>query len=155
MPSKNTRAFTIPADIQREIETRTGDNASEAVSTIIRRYAALLAESRSRNRHTFTPAELTFLRDSLSDAVTGASIENALMVYTDLLDGGCPLGGTPGVDVAALTDRIAALSATDKIALVDSIERARIAEARGKRIVVTDPDRSPFMPPPRIILTDD
>lgn len=132
MPSKNTRSFVIPADTQREIETRTADNASETVSTIIRRYAALLAESRNRNRHTFTPAELVFLRESLSDAVTGASIENALMVYTDGGD-----GDAPGVDVPALRDRLTALSATDKIALIDAIERSRVAESRGKRIIVT------------------
>jgi hypothetical protein len=132
MPSKNTRAFVIPADIQREIETRTADNASATVATMLRRYTALLAESRSRNRHAFTPDELTFLRSSLSDAVTGASIEHALTVYTDALD-----ADTTGIDLPGLMDRVAALSATDKIALVDSIERARIQERAGKRIIVT------------------
>jgi hypothetical protein len=134
MPSKNTRAFVIPDDIQREIAARTADNASAALATMLRRYAALLAESRNRNRRTFAPEELTFLRTALSDAVTGASIEHALTVYTDGNE-----ADAAGIDLSELLDRIDRLSATDKIALVDSIERARIAERAGKRIVATAP----------------
>jgi hypothetical protein len=135
MPSKHTRSFVIPADVQREIDIRTADNASAALATMLRRYAALLAESRRHHRATFTAAELTFLRDLLADATTGQSVATAL----DLVNESPAIAVPDGIDMASLDARLRALDPVDDIALLDSIERARIQERAGKRIVVTPP----------------
>jgi carbohydrate-binding DOMON domain-containing protein len=132
VPSKDQHTIVIPPDVWAEVEKRTPPGyggGSAAIATMLRRYVALLAESRTRNRDTFTPDELMLIRDALAGSASGADVSNALMVYTD--------GGDMEPLAAATLAKIEALSPTDKIALVDSIERSRIQEAAGKRIIAT------------------
>jgi len=135
MPSQHRHNLVIPPDAWAEIEKRTPPGfggESDAATTMIRRYVALLAESRMRNRDTFTGPELAFLRDGLAGATTGQTLEDALMVFANEHTA-APIG----VDVDDLYDRIRALPAVDKMGFMDSIERSRVAEAQGKRIITT------------------
>lgn len=67
MPSKHQRTIVIPPDVWAEIEKRTTPGyggQSAAIATMLRRYVALLAESRQQHRTTLSMcrAMLTLIR---------------------------------------------------------------------------------------------
>lgn len=118
------------AEIERELDTRAGsaERNSTARRDLERYYAVLRAE--------LAAARLTLPEASLiMDALNGTRMDHVSyrLLWAEIVEAmeDADLAGKWGVSAEALTERLRALTPAQSMAIVDAIERAWAAVARG------------------------
>jgi hypothetical protein len=117
--------ISLQPELTAEIELRNaGENRSGTISKMLSRYLYVLAVARRRLREQFSEGEISLILDALNG--TGFFDEHALIFIDAEISDAISLNHLDQkwkVDGPALVRKLAALSYTDKLTLVDAAER--------------------------------